>query len=119
MVSQGFVNWWNHFKLNGDICPIQLGMSRDQVRAILGAPDYAGGTSRTHREPAIWNYEDLEFHFGSGSDDGLQLIYLERDEVTKVSISSFLGVEQKPSVLSKAVLCGGPNQRLRRPHPAN
>jgi hypothetical protein len=88
MPSQDFLTWWSRFRESGDICPIRLGMSRDELRAILGSPDDTGGTSRRHRTAAIWKYNELEFHFGSGPDDSLRLIYLERDDVVELSISS-------------------------------
>jgi hypothetical protein len=66
-------------------------MSREDLRILFGDPDDTGGTSRKHPTPSIWKYGDLEFHFGFRSDDSLWFIYMERDEVTKVSISSVNG----------------------------
>jgi hypothetical protein len=57
----------------GRVC---LGMSKAWVESILGAPDDTGGTSRKHREPAIWRYGDVEFHFDV-RDGGLWLIHLD------------------------------------------
>lgn len=78
---------WDRFKVTGDICPIRLGMPREEIRAIFGDPEYSGGTSRKYPTPAIWKYGDLEFHFGPKRNDQLNLIYMERDEVVRVSIS--------------------------------
>jgi hypothetical protein len=64
-------------------------MSRDEVRGILGDPEDIGGTSRKHRTPAIWKYGDLEFHFGPKVNDQLSLIYMEQDELVRISISIF------------------------------
>jgi len=86
MTSPAFQDWWKQFKVTGDICPVRLGMSRDEVRAVLGDPEDTGGTSRKHSTPAIWKYDELEFHFGPGPDDHLELIYLERDAVVQISI---------------------------------
>jgi hypothetical protein len=34
MASPQFQEWYEKFGSTGDICPIRLGMSRDEVRAI-------------------------------------------------------------------------------------
>ena len=91
MSSRVFQEWWDRFKVTGDICPVRLGMSRDDLRMLFGDPDDTGGTSRKHPTPAIWKYGDLEFHFDFKSDDRLCLIYMERDDIPKISISSSNG----------------------------
>ena len=91
MSSREFQEWWERFQITGDICPLSLGMSREELRRLFGDPEVTGGTSRKHRTPAIWKYGDLEFHFGLRAEDPLWLIYMERDGVTKISISSFNG----------------------------
>jgi len=93
MTSLEFQNWWDRFRVTGDICPIRLGMSRGEVRAIFGDPEDTGGTSRKHPTAAIWKYGGLEFHFGSEPDDNLSLIYMERNEVVQISISTVYGAE--------------------------
>ncbi len=90
MPSNEFKDWWTSFRVTGDICPLRLGMTRDEVKAILGEPDDVGYTSRKHRIPAIWRYEDLEFHFaggGLGPNATLSLIYRERNGIATTSIS--------------------------------
>jgi hypothetical protein len=79
--------------MTGDICPIRLGMSRVEVRAIFGDPEDTGGTSQKYPTPAIWKYGGLEFHFGSKPDDNLSLIYMERNEGVQISISAVDGAE--------------------------
>ena len=86
MPSSEFKTWWESFRVTGDICPVRLGITRDELRAILGEPDDVGGTSRKYPNPAIWKYEDLEFHFEPGQDGMLWLIYSEVDDVPAVSI---------------------------------
>ena len=87
MPSETFESWWCDFRDTGDICPITLGCSRDELRAVLGPPDETGGNSRKYRTSAIWKYGDLEFHFGPKSTDVLWLIYMENDEgIVVVSI---------------------------------
>lgn len=88
MASREFQEWWDRFSAAGDICPVRLGMTREELRELFGDPDETGGASLKHRAPSIWKYGDLEFHFGLRPEDPLRLIYLERDEVVKVSISA-------------------------------
>ena len=77
----GFDAWWEAFSRTGDICPVRLGMSRDELRAILGDAHDVGGTSRRRKRPAIWWYEygkhHVEFHFGPA---GLELIYSDNED---------------------------------------
>jgi hypothetical protein len=89
MSSREFQEWWDRFSVTGDICPVRLGMSREDLRNLFGDPDDTEGISRKHPTPALWKYDNLEFHFGSKWEDGLSLIYLEENEVTKISISAF------------------------------
>ena len=86
MPSAQYRTWWETFQTTGDICPIRLGITRDELKAILGEPDDLGGTSRKQVTPLIWKYDELEFHFGHGSDGLLWLIYSEVDGVPEVSI---------------------------------
>ena len=80
MASVEFQQWYEKFASTGDICPIRLGMSRDDVRAAFGEPDDVGGTSRKRKEPAIWVYGGLEFHFDHTAGDELFLIYRDTAE---------------------------------------
>ncbi len=48
---------------SGDFNGVTLGMTRDQVRAVLGEPDDTGGTSRKQRIPSVWKYGEVELHF--------------------------------------------------------
>ena len=75
-----FSSWWENYRRNGQISPIRIDMTRDEVRAVLGEPDDVGGTARKHRIPAIWKYGDVEFHFDHTAGGRLFLIYRE-DEV--------------------------------------
>ena len=90
MPIQAFQSWWEHLKLTGDICPLHLGMSRDELRTALGEPDDTGATSRRHPTPKIWKYGGVEFHFGPG--DALALIYMEDNEIVRLSIGMLDGV---------------------------
>ncbi|HEY8505168.1 MAG TPA: hypothetical protein VIL46_11345 [Gemmataceae bacterium] len=42
---------------------IRLGMTKAEIRELLGPPDQWGNTSRKHREPSIWMYGRTEFWF--------------------------------------------------------
>ena len=42
---------------------IRLGMTKAQVREVLGPPAVWGGTSRRYCEPSIWKYGAIEFWF--------------------------------------------------------
>lgn len=86
MPSAEFSDWWASFRVSGDICPLRLGMTRDQLKAVLGEPDAVGGESRKYPEPAIWKYDELEFHFEQGQNGKLWLIYREVDDVPAVSL---------------------------------
>ena len=66
-------------------------MSRDELRAIFGQTEVTGGTSCKYPTPTIWKYGELEFHFGSKADDKLSLIYMEQDEIVRISISMIDG----------------------------
>ena len=86
MPSSKFKSWWENFRVTGDICPVRLGMTRDELKAILGEPDDVGGTSRKQRTPVIWKYDELEFYFDKGPDGKLSLIYSEVNDVPAISI---------------------------------
>lgn len=86
MASEKFQQWWSEFASTGSISPINLGFTRDQVRQVLGEPDDFS-VEKSGREPAIWKYENLEFHFGWKKDDPLNLIYMDTDDgVVRVCI---------------------------------
>ncbi len=42
---------------------IFVGMTKADVRNLLGPPDAWGGTSRKYKEPCIWLYGKVEFFF--------------------------------------------------------
>jgi hypothetical protein len=80
MPSDEFKLWWKKFCESGDICPVKLGCTRDELRALFGEPDSVGGTSRKHKRPGIWKYGELEFHFERGKTDALFLIWSDTIE---------------------------------------
>lgn len=87
MPNDTFNAWWLKFRATGDICPVRLGCTREDIRALLGEPDDVGCFSRKHKVPQIWKYGTLEFHFGPKSNDLLTLIYSDsEDGIVDVSI---------------------------------
>jgi hypothetical protein len=87
---RGFETWWERFSATGDICPLRLGQTRDEVRAILGEPDDVSRVmprKRWKRLPAIWKYGDVELHFGSSAEEPLWLIYMEENGGVALCIS--------------------------------
>jgi hypothetical protein len=63
----------------GDFGPVRLGMNREQVESILGAPDGVSVGSRKYAQATILKYGDVEFHFDP-RDGRLWLIHLEQFE---------------------------------------
>ncbi|MCC6361619.1 MAG: hypothetical protein IT450_23025 [Phycisphaerales bacterium] len=58
--------------------PIGLGATRDELRLLLGEPNDTSVPTRRQREPLIWKYGDVEYHFGK--DGRVELIYREDRE---------------------------------------
>jgi len=61
----------------GIVEKLRVGMSRQEVLAVLGSPDDVGGTSRKYREPSIFKYGEIELHFERGKDGRLLRAYTE------------------------------------------
>ena len=66
-------------KQNLSIENLRIGMSREEVVAILGEPDKQGGTSRKYNTPSILKYGQIEFIFERWKSGGLVEAY-EADE---------------------------------------
>jgi hypothetical protein len=62
---------------------IRLGMTRQELEAVLGIPDAVGGTSRKYRTPSILKYGDVEFVFPvakspvESKSQGLLYVYVD------------------------------------------
>ena len=91
MAGDAHGRWLARFRETGDIHPVRLGMSREELIVVLGEPDDTGAASRRRRTPAILVYGSLEFHFGTSVGDGLVCIY-----------------EDDPSGTVKTCIGGGP-----------
>jgi hypothetical protein len=51
------------FLRTGNLGDLRCGMSKEEVRAILGPPDAMGGTSRKYPEPSLFLYGTVELWF--------------------------------------------------------
>ena len=80
MPSAAYNSWLESFRTTGAISPLVFGMSREELRAVLGDPDITGAQSPKRTIPVIWKYSGLEFHFGPRPEDGLWLIYSEKPD---------------------------------------
>lgn len=47
---------------------LKYGMSKQQVRDLLGEPHAEGGTSRKYPKPMIWKYDIIELTFDTKQD---------------------------------------------------
>jgi hypothetical protein len=62
---------------------IHLGMSRDELRSLLGDPDDVGAISRKYEHPSIWKYGEVEFFWPlaksarQAQEDGLELVMVD------------------------------------------
>lgn len=59
---------------------LSIGMTRDEVVAVLGPPDDVGGTSRKYRTPRIFRYGRIEVCFEPWKAGRLNLVYTEDDD---------------------------------------
>lgn len=53
----------NALLFTGFLGDLRLGMTKNEVQALLGEPDYWGGGSRRYKEPNIWVYGTVELYF--------------------------------------------------------
>jgi hypothetical protein len=82
--SKAFTLWWSEFQRTGQVGALRLGATRDDIRALFGEPDQVGGVTRKHKQPRLWKYGPVEFHFGP--DDRLFLVYLDSGELERRTI---------------------------------
>jgi len=54
---------------------VRIGMTRDEVLAVLGVPDDTSIPRRKNLEPDIFKYGEIELHFGESGK--LWLVYTE------------------------------------------
>ena len=91
MPTDRFQLWWKKFRETGDISPVRLGCTRDDLKAMFGEPDAVSSVTRKHKTPAIWKYGPLEFHFAPEGADTLVLIYSESpDGMVDISIPKLM-----------------------------
>jgi hypothetical protein len=58
--------------------PVGLGATREELRQSLGEPTDTSAPTRSQREPRVWKYGDIEYHFGE--DGRVWLVYTEDAE---------------------------------------
>ena len=56
---------------------LRIGMTREEVVAVLGKPDDVSVLSRGQRLPAIYKYGEIELHFEPGNVGRLYMAYTE------------------------------------------
>ena len=66
---------------------VRIGMTRDEIVAVLGPPDDKGCTSRKYRTPSIYKYGDIELHFEPWKTGRLRLVYTEDMNGNGVTLS--------------------------------
>lgn len=62
------------FLLEGNLCGVHLGMTAEQVRALVGPPDDTGSTSNRYSHPAIYRYGSVELYFSRAAPYALTAI---------------------------------------------
>jgi hypothetical protein len=55
----------------------RIGMTREEVVAVLGTPDAVSTPSRRERVPGIYEYSEIELHFGRGGSGKPWMVYTE------------------------------------------
>ncbi len=67
------------FLRTGQFGPVRLGLSRRQLRGLLGEPENWGPTPRAQHNAGIWKYGDIEFFFHF-QEDTLTTIFADHIE---------------------------------------
>ena len=57
--------------------PIGLGATRDELLRLLGEPTDTSVPTRSQRQPTIWKYGEIEYHFGE--DGRVWTVYTEEE----------------------------------------
>jgi hypothetical protein len=91
MASTSYQQWWEHFVQTGDICPLRLGASRQEVEALFGPPDDFSADATAPATAFIWKYAGVEFHFGTRPESHLWLIYMDAPNGVLLSIGGHYG----------------------------
>lgn len=83
-----------HFLRTGRFGELQVGLTSQEVVALLGEPQAKGGTSRRYRHPCIYKYGCLEVWFSRKTPFEVVGIFIERDfERTKFEFWPSITVE--------------------------
>lgn len=71
--------------------PAGLGATRDELLLLLGAPTDTSAPTQGQRQPMIWRYGDIEYHFGP--NDRVWLVYTEDADGTPRVLGGIAEVE--------------------------
>ncbi len=77
----------NAFLRTGNLGELRNGMSKTEVRALLGEPDAVGGESRKYRKPSIFLYGTAELHFDQQAPHCLTSFWWEAGEKGEFRLS--------------------------------
>ena len=59
------------------VSKVRIGMTREEVVAVLGKPDDVSVLSRRDSPPAIYKYGEIELYFEPGNAGTLYMAYAE------------------------------------------
>jgi len=65
---------------------VRLGMTRSEIKRILGEPHGVSIGSRKYPRPCIWKYNEVELHFDYPESGGLYLVGLYEDPDNHVTL---------------------------------
>lgn len=65
---------------------LKIGMTRRQVREVLGEPEAEGIGSRKYPRPCVWKYGEVECHFHYPEDGGLWLAFYHDEDLNHITL---------------------------------
>lgn len=77
----------NSFLRTGNLGELQLGMSKEEIRELLGEPNATGGESRRYPYPSLLLYGTVELNFEQKQPWGLTSLWWEAGEKGAFQIS--------------------------------
>jgi hypothetical protein len=78
--SAAFNAWWTEYERAGAVAPVQLSMTRDDLRVFFGEPDDTARGWRRQPLMGIWKFGQIEFHFDT--DGRLYQIFTEHEDLS-------------------------------------
>lgn len=77
----------------GQMGDLTLGMSAEQVRALLGEPDAFGSISRKYPRPCVWLYGSVELYFRQKAPHDLRAVFWDAKEKGPLRLPAHCVVE--------------------------